>query len=339
MTSSAVGAGWSTARRDSTGVSRVISTGRRYDLGHATAPPSRALDILKALGDNTRYAIYLELARSPLPLATAEIAETLGLHPNTVRPHLERMREVGLLEVESRGPRRRRPPAAPLLAGRRRPVARPRAAAVPDAGPHAAAPGRGRRGRGRGGRRGRAASRAGPTPPGASPARSVPRGARHRAGRARASTPPWPTTTTRRHHRLRPLPVPGAGRGAPRPRVQPAPGPGRGLGRRRCGGGRWSSFHTLVDRTPCQVDLVLPTTRPMSRWCRRSSGRTAQEDPRDHPHRHRRRQGQGPHRGRRRGRAGAPRRRAPRRLLRASATRCSSTPTSRPTTSPPTTPA
>src|SRR4051794_34569015 len=24
----------------------------------------------------------------------------LGLHPNTVRPHLERMREVGLLEVE-----------------------------------------------------------------------------------------------------------------------------------------------------------------------------------------------------------------------------------------------
>ena len=51
------------------------------------------------LGDNTRYAIYLELARSPRPLVTAEIAETLGLHPNTVRPHLERMREVGLLEV------------------------------------------------------------------------------------------------------------------------------------------------------------------------------------------------------------------------------------------------
>lgn len=57
------------------------------------------LDLLKALGDNTRYAIYLELARSPRPLATAEVAETLGLHVNTVRPHLERMREVGLLEV------------------------------------------------------------------------------------------------------------------------------------------------------------------------------------------------------------------------------------------------
>jgi predicted ArsR family transcriptional regulator len=59
------------------------------------------LDVLKALGDNTRYAIYLELARSPLPLATAEIAELLDLHVNTVRPHLERMRDVGLLEVDA----------------------------------------------------------------------------------------------------------------------------------------------------------------------------------------------------------------------------------------------
>jgi predicted ArsR family transcriptional regulator len=57
------------------------------------------LELLKALGDNTRYAIYLELARAPSPLATAQIAESLGLHPNTVRPHLDRMREVGLLDV------------------------------------------------------------------------------------------------------------------------------------------------------------------------------------------------------------------------------------------------
>ena len=35
-----------------------------------TAVPSR-LEILKALGENTRYAIYLDLARSPRPLATA----------------------------------------------------------------------------------------------------------------------------------------------------------------------------------------------------------------------------------------------------------------------------
>ncbi len=61
------------------------------------------LDLLKALGDNTRSAIYLELARSPRPLATVDISDALGLHPNTVRPHLERMREAGLLEVEVGG--------------------------------------------------------------------------------------------------------------------------------------------------------------------------------------------------------------------------------------------
>ena len=59
------------------------------------------LPVFKALGDNTRYAIYLELARSPKPLGTSDISDALGLHPNTVRPHLERMREVGLLEVET----------------------------------------------------------------------------------------------------------------------------------------------------------------------------------------------------------------------------------------------
>ena len=62
--------------------------------------PAR-LAILKALGDNTRYAIYLEVARAPNPLSTAEVAESLDMHPNTVRPHLERMREVGLLDVST----------------------------------------------------------------------------------------------------------------------------------------------------------------------------------------------------------------------------------------------
>jgi predicted ArsR family transcriptional regulator len=59
------------------------------------------LPVFKALGDNTRYAIYLELARSTRPLGTSDVADALGLHPNTVRPHLERMREVGLLDVET----------------------------------------------------------------------------------------------------------------------------------------------------------------------------------------------------------------------------------------------
>lgn len=68
---------------------------------HDRARRSIPLDVLKALGDNTRYAIYLELARSPIPLATADVADVLDLHVNTVRPHLERMRDVGLLQVET----------------------------------------------------------------------------------------------------------------------------------------------------------------------------------------------------------------------------------------------
>jgi len=93
------------------------------------------LDVLKALGDNTRYAIYLELARASRPLATADIAEALGLHANTVRPHLDRMRDAGLLVVEIGGrgdvgrPQHRysvapdapslglEPPTMPVLAG------------------------------------------------------------------------------------------------------------------------------------------------------------------------------------------------------------------------------
>ncbi|MEO6651448.1 MAG: helix-turn-helix domain-containing protein [Ilumatobacteraceae bacterium] len=61
------------------------------------------LDLFKALGDNTRYAIYLELARAAKPLTTAEIADTIDLHPNTVRPHLDRMREAGLIDVQVGG--------------------------------------------------------------------------------------------------------------------------------------------------------------------------------------------------------------------------------------------
>ena len=68
-----------------------------------SADPADRLQLFKTLGDNTRYAIYLELARSPRPLTTSEIADTLDLHPNTVRPHLERMRDAGLLAVEVAG--------------------------------------------------------------------------------------------------------------------------------------------------------------------------------------------------------------------------------------------
>ena len=58
------------------------------------------LPVFKALGDDTRFAIYQELAQSTAPCSATELAERLDLHPNTVRPHLDRMREAGLVEVE-----------------------------------------------------------------------------------------------------------------------------------------------------------------------------------------------------------------------------------------------
>jgi predicted ArsR family transcriptional regulator len=58
------------------------------------------LSMLKALADETRYAMYHELATSTQPMTAAELADSLGLHANTVRLHLERMREAGLVDVE-----------------------------------------------------------------------------------------------------------------------------------------------------------------------------------------------------------------------------------------------
>ena len=58
------------------------------------------LPVFKALGDDTRFAIYQELTQSPAPCSATELAERLDLHPNTVRPHLDRMKEAGLVEVE-----------------------------------------------------------------------------------------------------------------------------------------------------------------------------------------------------------------------------------------------
>jgi predicted ArsR family transcriptional regulator len=59
------------------------------------------LEVLKALGDETRYAMYRELASSTTPLSVQDLADALGLHANTVRLHLERLRDVGLVDVEA----------------------------------------------------------------------------------------------------------------------------------------------------------------------------------------------------------------------------------------------
>jgi predicted ArsR family transcriptional regulator len=58
------------------------------------------LAVLKALGDETRFSMYQELAGSTSALTATELSERLGLHANTVRLHLERLREAGLVDVE-----------------------------------------------------------------------------------------------------------------------------------------------------------------------------------------------------------------------------------------------
>jgi predicted ArsR family transcriptional regulator len=62
-----------------------------------------SIDFYKALGDETRYQLFSVLLGSPQALSTSELATRLQLHPNTVRPHLERMRQAGLLELEVSG--------------------------------------------------------------------------------------------------------------------------------------------------------------------------------------------------------------------------------------------
>jgi predicted ArsR family transcriptional regulator len=59
------------------------------------------LAVLKALADETRYAVYRELASSTSALSAQDLADRLGVHANTVRLHLERLREVGLIDAEA----------------------------------------------------------------------------------------------------------------------------------------------------------------------------------------------------------------------------------------------
>lgn len=55
--------------------------------------------VLDALADETRLAVYRELAATATGFGVHDLARRLGLHANTVRSHLERLREAGLVEV------------------------------------------------------------------------------------------------------------------------------------------------------------------------------------------------------------------------------------------------
>jgi predicted ArsR family transcriptional regulator len=59
------------------------------------------LSLFKVLADRSRYAVYQEVTRAGEPISTAEVATRLDLHPNTVRLHLEKLREAGLVTLST----------------------------------------------------------------------------------------------------------------------------------------------------------------------------------------------------------------------------------------------
>ena len=61
-----------------------------------------ALEIHKALADDTRFRLYRYLGLSGRPVSVRELSTRLSLHPNTLRPHLRRLEEAGLVRREVR---------------------------------------------------------------------------------------------------------------------------------------------------------------------------------------------------------------------------------------------
>jgi predicted ArsR family transcriptional regulator len=60
------------------------------------------IELHKALADDTRYRLYRYLRLSGRPVPVRELATRLGLHANTIRPHLRRLVEAGLVASETR---------------------------------------------------------------------------------------------------------------------------------------------------------------------------------------------------------------------------------------------
>ena len=55
------------------------------------------IEVHKALADDTRYRLYRTLRLSGRAVSVRELSIRLGLHANTLRPHLRRLEEAGLV--------------------------------------------------------------------------------------------------------------------------------------------------------------------------------------------------------------------------------------------------
>jgi predicted ArsR family transcriptional regulator len=62
----------------------------------------KALEIHKALADDTRFRLYRYLGLTGRPVSVRELSRRLSLHPNTLRPHLRRLERAGLVAREIR---------------------------------------------------------------------------------------------------------------------------------------------------------------------------------------------------------------------------------------------
>jgi predicted ArsR family transcriptional regulator len=60
------------------------------------------IEVHKALADDTRYRLYRTLRLSGRAVSVRELSTRLGLHVNTLRPHLRRLEEAGLVSSEAR---------------------------------------------------------------------------------------------------------------------------------------------------------------------------------------------------------------------------------------------
>jgi predicted ArsR family transcriptional regulator len=55
------------------------------------------LDISKALGEDTRFAIFRQIASSAKPLTVKELVAMFGMHHSAIRIHLNKLEEAGLI--------------------------------------------------------------------------------------------------------------------------------------------------------------------------------------------------------------------------------------------------
>ncbi len=65
-------------------------------------PETKTLEVHKALADDTRFRLFRYLGLSDRPVSVRELSTRVGLHPNTIRPHLRRLEEAGLVAREVR---------------------------------------------------------------------------------------------------------------------------------------------------------------------------------------------------------------------------------------------